>query len=320
MRKAILLYNPASGNKQDRRLSDVEAALAVLRAAGVEASASPTGSSAEAAEQAQSAVAAGFDTIFACGGDGTIHDVIQGMASSPAALAIIPLGTANCLAHDLGLPWDPVSAAQAALDARPRPVALGRAQFLDLDGSQTSRFFIVAAGVGVDAHLFYQLDAGLKKSLGMLAYYAKATHLWLTDPMPHFAADILETGVAEPKRALISQLLAVRIRNFGGVLRELAPGASRERPDVRLVLFRTRSRFAYLLYIIRGLLGRSYSVRGIDIVHGEKAVCQYLPTPLPRNGNPRLNPKIYVELDGELVGTLPAEITVVPQALNLLAP
>ena len=320
MRKAILLYNPASGNKHERRLSDVEAALAVVRSAGVEASTSPTGSSTEAAEQAREAVAAGCDTIFACGGDGTIHDVIQGMAGGQASLAIIPLGTANCLAHDLGLPWDPAAAAKAALDARPRPVALGRAQFLNLLGSQTTRYFIVTAGVGVDAHLFYQLDAGLKKSLGMMAYYAKATHLWLTDRMPLFIADFRETGAPEPRRALVSQLLAVRIRKFGGVLRELAPGASLDRPDARLVLFRTRNRFAYLLYIIRGLLGLTYPVRGIELVYGDEAVCHYLPTPLPRNGNPRVNPRIYVELDGELVGTLPAEITVVPDALNLLAP
>ncbi len=125
MRKAILLYNPASGNKHERRLSDVEAALAVVRSAGVEASTSPTGSSTEAAEQAREAVAAGCDTIFACGGDGTIHDVIQGMAGSQVSLAIIPLGTANCLAHDLGLPWDPAAAAKAALDARPRADCAG---------------------------------------------------------------------------------------------------------------------------------------------------------------------------------------------------
>jgi diacylglycerol kinase (ATP) len=320
MVKAILLYNPASGNRQGRRMADVEAALAVVRSAGVEASKSPTGSSAEAAEQARDAVAAGCDTIFACGGDGTIHDVIQGMAGSQASLAIIPLGTANCLAHDLGLPWGPATAAKAALDARPRPIALGRAKYVDSQGVQTSRVFIVAAGVGVDAHLFYQLDSGLKKRLGMMAYYAKATHLWMTDGMPLFIADFLETGASEPKRALVSQLLAVRIRNFGGVLRELAPGASVERSDARLVLFRTRSRFAYLLYILRGLFGMRYRVPGIELAFGEKAACHYLPTPLPRNGSPRVNPRIYVELDGELVGTLPAEITVVPDALNLLAP
>src|SRR5580692_7151401 len=108
MRKAILLYNPLSGRRRGRRLADVEAALAVLRSAGVEASAAPTRAAADATDQTKQAIAEGCDTIFAGGGDGTVHDVLQGLVGSNAALGIIPLGTANSVAHDLQLPLSPM--------------------------------------------------------------------------------------------------------------------------------------------------------------------------------------------------------------------
>ena len=280
MRKAILLYNPLSGRRHTRRVADVEAALAVLQQAGVSATAEPTRGQAEAAGQARQAIAEGCDTVFACGGDGTAHDVLQGMVGTDAALGIIPLGTANALAHDLGLPLSAVEAARASLSAKPRCIALGRVEYLDFDGNRGSRLFTVAVGVGVDAHLFYKLNPLLKGSLGMVAYYAQATRLWLTHPLEKFAIEVDRDRAAGIQssgiQAEVSQLLAVRICNFGGVLRELAPGASLERNDLRLVLFRTRSRLAYLRYIIRGLVGAKWQVGGIDLLHGVKLECHTL--------------------------------------------
>ncbi len=320
MRKAVILYNPLSGGRRDRRLSDVDAALAVLRASHVEAEAEETRPNGAAAEQARMAMARGCDAILACGGDGTVHDVLQGMVGSEAALGIIPLGTANALAHDLQIPRDPASATLAAVEAKPRRITVGRVGYLDFHGKSVTRHFIVAAGIGVDAHLFYKLNVGVKQRLGMLSYYAKATHLWLTHPLKRFITEYQESGGKEPKRAIVSELLAVRIRYFGGILQELAPGASLDRHDMRLVIFRTTSRLAYLLYIVRGLLGERFPVPGIDLVNGEKVTCHYLSTSTPKNGNPKSNPRIYVEVDGELVGTLPAEITIAPEAVNLLVP
>src|ERR1700680_4632513 len=155
MRKAILLYNPLSGRRRGRRLADVEAALSVLRSAGVEASAAPTRAASDATDQTKQAVAEGCDTIFACGGDGTVHDVLQGLVGTHVALGIIPLGTANSLAHDLRLPPSPAAPAQAALPAQPRRIAVGRVEYQDFTGSPGQRYFTVTAGIGVDAHLFY---------------------------------------------------------------------------------------------------------------------------------------------------------------------
>src|SRR5579859_5995609 len=273
MRKAALLYNPASGGSGRRRQRELESALAVLRAAGVDADLVPTQSPAHAKEETRSAIDSGCDTLFACGGDGTIHNAVH------------------------------------------RRIALGCVKYLDLHNSPGQRYFVITAGVGVDAHLFYKLHTGTKQRMGMAAYYAKAWHLWFNYPMTRFAANYVETGSALQQRANVTELLAVRIRNFGGVVQELAPGASLDRDDMRLVFARTASRLAYLAWVTRGLLRCHWNVPGVNLVHSTRVLCDYEPSsaaPEPR--------KIYVEADGELLGSLPAEITVVPNSLTLLAP
>ena len=315
MRKAALLYNPDSGGSQQRQ-RELESALAILRAGGVEADLVPTESRDHAGDETRMAVETGCDTIFACGGDGTIHNIVQVLANSPVALAILPLGTANALAHDLGLPINVPDAARAALSAAPRRIALGRITYADLQGNPGTRYFVVAAGIGVDAHLFYKLHTGAKQRMGMAAYYAKAWNLWFTYSMPRFVAEYIETGSDLARRAEVTELMAVRIRNFGGVVQELAPGASLDRDDLRVVSSRTASRLAYLAYVTRGLLRLRCTIPGIDLAHSARISCLYRAPSTP----PQEQRRIYVEADGELLGTLPAEITAVPNALTLLAP
>src|SRR5579863_7926743 len=297
MRKAMLLYNPLSGRRRERRTTDVEEALAILKGAGVEVTAAPTRAASDATDQTKNAIAAGCDTVFACGGDGTVHDVLQGLVGSQAALGIIPLGTANSLAHDLKLPLSPASAARVALTAKPRRIAVGRVTYQDLTGNPSQRFFIVMVGIGVDAHVFYTLDPGVKRRLGMAAYCAKALRLWLTHKMEKFSVAL---DGAQSSQMEVSQLLAVRIGNFGGVLRQLAPAASLERDDLRLVLFRTRSRLAFLRYVLRGIFATNWTVPGIELVHSEDAICRDL-----QSKASSAKPRIFVEADGELLGTLP---------------
>ena len=315
MRKAALLYNPDSGGSKQRQ-RELESALGVLRSGGVEADLVPTESSHHAVEETRRAIDSGCDTIFACGGDGTIHNIAQVVANSPAALAILPLGTANALAHDLNLPLKVVAAAKASLHAVPRRITLGHVTFSDLKGNPGSRYFVVAAGIGVDAHLFYKLHSGTKQRMGMAAYYAKAWNLWFTYPMTRFVAEYKGTDSDAHRQVDVTELMAVRIRNFGGVLQELAPGASLDRNDMRLVFCRTSSRLAYLAYVTRGLLRLRWTIPGIDLAHSTSVSCAYR-SPASPSQEQR---KIYVEADGELLGTLPAEITVVPNAITLLAP
>ena len=314
MRKAALLFNPDSGGSRKRQ-SALESVLALLHGAGVEANLILTHSPAHAEEQTRQAVLAGCDTVFACGGDGTVNNIIQVLANTQVALAVLPMGTANALAHDLGLPMNIVGAAKSVLKATPRRVTLGHIKYQDLEGNSGVRYFIVAAGIGVDAHLFYKLHSGTKHRLGMAAYYAKAWHLWFTYAMTRFQVEYTESDSNQPQRANLTELLGVRIRNFGGVLRELAPGASLDRNDLRLILCRTASRAAYLSYVTRSLLGLQWRVPGIDLVHASRAVCEYLPA--AKDAQPT---NIYVEADGELIGTLPVEITVTSNALTILSP
>jgi diacylglycerol kinase (ATP) len=306
MRKAALLYNPLSGRIRARRAADMEAVQAELTAGGVDVSTVTTRSSRDTTDQTRAAIAAGCDTIFACGGDGTINDVLQSLVGSQAALGVIPLGTANALAHDLGLPLSPRAAARAALTAQPRRIAVGEIVYRDFSGKSAQRYFSVTAGVGVDAHLFYELNTLVKGHGGMLAYYLKALHLWLTHEMKFFDVEFV-TAAGQPARVSVSELLAVRITNFGGILRELAPGASILRNDVRLVLFKTDNRWSYLRYVIRGMIGAQWKVRDIELESVDKVTCL-------------ADEEIHVEADGDLLGTLPAEISVLADGFTILQP
>jgi diacylglycerol kinase (ATP) len=316
MRQVALLYNPDSGRKGNRRLRALEAALAVLRKAGVTAELVPTHSPEDAGEKAGQAIRSGCDTVFACGGDGTVHNIVQVLAKTSVALGLLPMGTANALAHDLRIPLDPPRAARTALEGVTRRVALGHVKFTDLNGGPSSRYFIITAGVGVDAHLFYQLLAGTKRRMGMAAYYYKAWHLWLTYRMRRFVAEYVETGSETGQRCEVTELMSVRIRNFGGVLQELAPGASLERNDMRVVFCQTGAKLAYLAYVTRGLLRRNWRVRGIELAHCTRVSCHYG----SQLSETERNQRIYVEADGELIGTLPVEMMVVPDALTIVAP
>jgi len=313
MRKAALLYNPDSGGSKQRQ-RELQPALEILKDGGVEAKLLATQSPEHAGQLTRQAIADGCDTVFACGGDGTVHSIAQFLANTPTALGVLPIGTANALAHDLGVPRKIPLAAKAALKAEPRRIALGRITCPDLQGHSSTRYFVVAAGIGVDAHLFYKLQTGTKQKLGMAAYYAKAWHMWFSYPMTRFHVEYTEPNADRTREALVTELMAVRIREFGGIIQEFAPGASLDRNDMRLILCHTGSRLAYLAYVTRCLLRRSWNIPGIELMYSDKTMCSYAP---PQS---ETREKVYVEADGELIGSLPAEISVIPDALTLLAP
>jgi len=310
MNKATILFNPNSGRRGVRRDAELNHAIGVLQSAGVHTELTVCRSSQEATDSAHCAVATGSDTVFACGGDGTIHDVIQGLAGTPVALGILPFGTANALAHDLAIPIRPHAAAQVAAKGSVRRVALGRIEYENFDGKPASRYFTVAAGIGVDAHLFYKLTAQLKNRSGMAAYYIKAWQLWATYNMRRFEVEY-SNGSGHKQQALLTELLAVRIRFFGNILRELVPGASLDRNQLRAVMCRTASRHAYLQYVAGALIGRPWKVNGIDLVDCSEILCK-----VPEHADDH----VYVEADGELLGRLPARMTIQPDSLSLVVP
>jgi YegS/Rv2252/BmrU family lipid kinase len=315
MRRVAILYNPRSGLGRSRRRADVERAASVFRSHHLELEMEPTAGPRTAGGQARKFIVGGFDTIVACGGDGTIHDVLQGVAGTDAALGVLPLGTANSLACDLGLTRDPEKAAHQLIAAEVKRIALGQIEYQRTADNRECRYFTVAAGVGADAALFYQLNAHFKQRWGMAAYVAESLRLWATQKFPPFRVEWLDAARNERRSEVVTQLLAVRIANFGGVLKRLAPGADLLHDDLRLVLFKTASRARYLRFAMGRLLGQGWDDPQIEIIDAKEITC--LPHPAPAKAH---LPVIYSEADGELLGRLPVRISIVPSSLNLLLP
>jgi len=314
MRQVALIYNPISGSSQRRRAAIVASIAALFETNGITVRVLPTTSPGSAATLAQQAAEDGCDTIIACGGDGTIHEALQDLigqtTGQTAVLGVIPMGTANALAADLGLPHAPLKAAQMLLDAEPVRLPVGRVFFRDAAGTEQSRYFIVAAGVGVDAFFFSQLDSRMKRRFGYAAYMVQALRLWATHTFSMFSATF--TGCAEqPREHELSQLLAVRIGNFGGMVRRLVPGAALSSPTLRIVAFKTASRLHYLRFMTAVWFARHTYSHPIDIIDCTSVECRDIAGVPTRS---------MVEADGEILGYLPARIELVPNAITLLVP
>jgi diacylglycerol kinase family enzyme len=289
----------------------VDKALAALREAGVEAEKLETNAPGSAALLAGEAAARGCDTIIACGGDGTVHEVLQALVGTEIALGVIPLGTANALASDIGLRASPLTAVRRLLTAEPTLVPVGRISYRNERGDGQSRYFTVAAGVGADALFLSRLDAGLKRRLGYILYLIEGFKIWATHSFPLFEAVFEESANHSARVVEISQLLAIRISDFGGVLHQLAPGATLHNEELRLVAFKTRSRFHYFKFLLAVMFKRQTFNGQIEILDAVSVVCR------PRN---RSKKPIFAEADGELLGNLPATLEIVPEAVYLLIP
>jgi len=311
MRRVALIYNPASGQGSSRRRLAIEQAAAVLRGAGIEAETLETMAPGNAGSLADEAVRRGCDTIIACGGDGTVHEVLQSLVGTDLALGVIPLGTANALAANLGLQMSPVRAMRKLLTAEPIRVPVGRISYKNGTGETHARYFTVAAGVGADALFLSRLDAGLKRRLGYVLYLVEGFKVWATHSFPLFEAAFEECGSRSPRTVEISQLLAIRIRDFGGVLHNLAPGATLHNDGLRLVAFKTRSRYRYFRFLLAVMFGRQTFKHQIELLDAVSVECR------PRNGS---RGQVFAEADGELLGHLPVKIDIVPQAVTLLIP
>jgi diacylglycerol kinase family enzyme len=195
--------------------------------------------------------------------------------------------------------------------AVPVQVPVGRVFYRDSEGQTRSCYFIVAAGVGADALFLSRLDAGLKQRFGYALYLVEAFRVWATHTFPMFAAAIVQNEGDAPRVEQVSQLLVVRISNFGGVLRNLAPGAALNNHHLRAIAFKTRSRLQYMRFLTAVVFARHTFGRFVELVKAVSVDCSDLAgstTPL------------FIEADGELLGTLPARIEMVPQALTLLNP
>jgi len=318
VRKAFLIYNPASGRRRKRRAEDISRVAAIFRNAGVEVEACATTHAGSAVQQVQQAAEAGFDTVVACGGDGTANEALNGlMRASPiqtsgmptsgdVALGLVPLGSGNLLASDLGLPSDPVAAAQKLLRYQPRAFRPGLVCSQGKDGPQ-KRYFLVAAGVGSDAELMYRTAVEAKERWGRNAYFLEMARMALHGGYPMFQVEWEdEQGNRKQGQAMLA--MAVRAAKFPGLLRFVNLGSGLMRNDFCLLLFRTNKVRRFLSYFAGVATGRNWKVDDVDAVHSKWFRCTALPGV----------ETIHSQADGELLGTLPAELSIEGRTVKLL--
>jgi diacylglycerol kinase (ATP) len=313
VRKAFLIYNPASGRRRAKRTQDIARVVDVLRAAGVETEICATTHAGSAIQQVQEACVRGFDTVVACGGDGTANEALNGIMRARAertsvdvALGLVPLGSGNLLASDLGLPSDPVAAVQTLLKCQAREFRPGVVCSEEQNGPE-KRYFLVAAGVGADAELMYRTEVKAKERWGRNAYFLEMARMALRRRYPMFHVEWEdEQGSRQQGEAMLA--MAVRAGKFPGLLTLVNLGTSLLRHDFCLLLFRTNKVRRFLSYFAGVATGRNWKVQDVDAIHTKWFRC----TAIPGMG------AIHSQADGELLGTLPAELTIESRPVKLL--
>lgn len=290
----------------------VQAAAEVLHAAGHATTLVPTRGPGTAGNQAEEAIATGHDVIFACGGDGTLNETMQGVVASRAdvPLGVIPLGTGNVLAHDLRIPNDPASAARAQLERTPVSVAAGKLTYTIHDGSTRATYFVVTAGIGCDAEMLYRVTADVKNRWGMWGYLFHGFNVGLLGEWTPFDINFYDVTQQRQRTERVLQLMAVRVTEFGPYLRHMAPGAALNRNDFQLVIYKTRNPFRYFRHAIDAWRRWPSNVKGIERTYATQVSCTEIAG----------QTAVRTEVDGETIGRLPAKIEIVPNAVRLFLP
>jgi diacylglycerol kinase (ATP) len=258
-----------------------------------------------AGEIARQEVDRGAELILVAGGDGTINEVVNGMAFSDVPLGVLPAGTANVLACELGIGKSMERAADALADSVLERVALGS---ITNGVSDARRYFLLMAGAGLDADIVYHMNARTKEAFGKAAYWIGGFSK-LGRRIPEFMVE------AEGREFRASFALLSRVRNYGGDL-EIAPTISLLDDEFEMVLFEGESSLDFLRYMLAVVVHRQQSMPGITILRTRQAV--FPAGASARTSSP--NEPIHLQVDGEHVGVAPARVEIVPNALTLLVP
>lgn len=310
MKKALLIYNPSSGRKRQHRVHQVEKALAVFRAAGVQAESCPTTHSGSAVDQTREALSAGFETVIACGGDGTFNEILNGLmhSSSDATLGVLPFGSGNLLATDLLLPRNAEAAARALLRYQPRSLQPGLMRYQE-KGALQQRYFVIAAGVGADAQLMYRTGVQAKERYGVYAYFLEMLRMAIRRRLPMFKVE-WKDDQGNCRSGEVSMVMAIRGHRFPGLLSRVRLGAELTRNDYRLMIFRTAKVRHFLNYFGSVLSGINWKVGPVELAYSTWFRCTPIGSQDPAS--------IHSEVDGELLGTLPVEVSIEPRTFKLL--
>jgi YegS/Rv2252/BmrU family lipid kinase len=293
-RKAVLIYNPNAGRGADPA-RPVEAFRAGALAAGIEVAVRPTAGPDDAARLAAEAAREGATDVVVRGGDGTVHEAIQGLVGTGARLLVWPSGTANVLARQLELPRAASEVAEVLARGRSRHITLGSATS---ERTGASRYFFMMAGVGLDASVVGSVRPRLKRRVGEAAFwYAGLGHLahWVPREFT------VEVG---GERLPATYAAVGKAPWYGGGLR-ITPRARLDSQEFEVCVINTRSRLRYLR-----LLG--HAMRGGAPEGGAPGVT------FRRAARVRCDGDVRVQADGELIGGLPMTFEVVPEGLELV--
>ncbi len=283
-----LIANPTAGRRGPEAIETIRTCLV---RAGCEVDLRVTGCRGDAERAAAQAGREGFDRILVAGGDGTLNEAINGLVPSPVPLGFVPLGTANVLALETGIPREIPAAVEAFLHGTPIRIFTGLAG---------SRRFLLMAGIGFDAEAVLRMNPVLKRLSGKLAYVVSGLRILCRGPAFPITVT-LENGDRIPAHGAILS----NVKRYGGDF-QLFPAASLEEPCLDLCLFLRLSRLDLLRCLWRLAWSRPvdsprirrFKARQVR-VEGESAALQ---------------------LDGDPCGRLPVTLTCSTDELWLVRP
>ncbi|NNJ11036.1 diacylglycerol kinase family lipid kinase [Chloroflexales bacterium ZM16-3] len=287
-----LIFNPTAGNAESHE-ADLSAAAAVWRERGWQVELTPTAGPGDGRRLAREAADEGYDLVVAAGGDGTINEVINGLAGSNTALATLPLGTMNVWARELRLPLQPRAAATAMLTWQIRPIDLGRAD---------DRYFLLMAGIGFDAAITAGVGADEKRRFGALAYVLRGIEQAIR-------VRGSRTRIQIDGRIISGRVLMVVVGNsqlYGGLVK-ITHRASIDDGLLDVCVIRGDNGVSAVRRLI-AILGRRYS-------HDPEI--EYYRA---RSVHVSARPRLQVQVDGDAIGQTPMTFTVAPRALRALLP
>jgi YegS/Rv2252/BmrU family lipid kinase len=287
-KRAVFIVNPAA--RSARRFERLPEALAAM--AGWEASIAPTEAATHATELAREAAARGIEMVVACGGDGTVNEVANGLAGSETALGVVRGGTANVWAKEIRMPKRVDRAVAALASGETRTVDLGRAG---------ERYFLCVAGAGFDAAIVREVHAGVKSRFGAMAYVLHALRR-------AFSQRAVEAEMRANGDALSGQLYWLVLgntRSYAGVL-NITDRALVDDGVIDLCLLRCGGPHRLLWLALMVVLHR----------HHERAHVVSRPVGAFEIATPGLP----VQVDGEYLGETPMRFEVAPGALRVIVP
>ena len=296
----MLIYNPAAGKLRRDPQGILQRTTAALANGTPPARLLPTDEPGHAEDLAREAIAEGADLVLVLGGDGTINEAVQGIANTAATLGILPGGTANVLAMELGLGSNLEKAAGRLAKAEPVSIALGKVTPLangNGAASAPARYFLLMCGAGLDASVLTEVNPKLKAATGKLAYWA-AGFAHARKSVPSF--EICVDG--QPRTCGFA--LVSRVRNYGGDL-EIASHASLRRDDFHVVWFEGKNPLRYMGYMLTVAARQVLKMPG---VHEARAQSVEIAVPAP------------TQIDGEYLGVNRLRVEIQPQALKMLIP